>query len=115
MKKKKVIATSVFERSLKQLAKKYASVKSVYGKVLDALENKPGIGDEIQGHQDYYKVRYPNVSAKKGKSGGFRVIYYWSKDSDQVILVLIYSKIEQQEVDWEAVKRGIEGLENDWS
>lgn len=113
MSKKEVIATSVFERLLKKLAKKFPSIKKIFLEAIENLEDKPGFGDEIQGHKDYYKVRYPNIDAKKGKSGGFRLIYYWTKDSEQVILVSIYSKTDQQEVDWESVKRSIEGAEND--
>ena len=93
----KIIATSIFEKSLKRLAKKFPSIKEVYKQVVAELQT-PGFGEEIKGHKDYYKVRYPNVDAGKGKSGGFRLIYFWPKEYSVVVLVDIYSKTEQQEV-----------------
>jgi mRNA-degrading endonuclease RelE of RelBE toxin-antitoxin system len=38
----------------------------------------------------------PNVN--RGKSGGYRLIYY-VKTGDQIILVTIYSKSEQSDID----------------
>ena len=110
-----ITVTSTFEKSIKKLVKKFPSVKKVYQESLDELEKTQGIGDEISGHQNYYKVRYPNVDAKKGKSGGFRLIYYWDKEKQEsLVLVDIYSKTEQENVDWDAVKRGMEDIENEW-
>ena len=44
-----------------------------------------------------YKVRIRNTDAKRGKSGGYRVIYY-VKTEDDVILVTLYSKTEQSDI-----------------
>ena len=112
MDKLEILITSVFERSLKKLVKKYPSLKNVYKNVINDLETTPGIGDEIQGHQFFYKVRYPNIDAKKGKSGGFRVIYYWPEKGKIIILVSIYSKTQQQEVKWHIIKKAMEELKN---
>ena len=107
----KIIATSIFEKSLKRLSKKFPSIKEVYNRVLVELQS-PGFGEEIKDHEDYYKVRYSNVDAGKGKSGGFRLIYYWPKEQSIVVLVDIYSKTEQQEVNWNEVTRNMEDIDN---
>ncbi|MFC1850392.1 type II toxin-antitoxin system RelE/ParE family toxin [candidate division CSSED10-310 bacterium] len=112
MKKRELIVTASFEKSLKRLAKKYPSLKKIFQQALNELETTPGIGDEIQGHQSFYKVRYPNPDAGKGKSGGFRLIYFWSEENDLIVLVNIYAKTQQQDVDWHMVKRALEELEN---
>jgi mRNA-degrading endonuclease RelE of RelBE toxin-antitoxin system len=44
-----------------------------------------------------YKVRIRNRDAARGKSGGYRVIYYL-KTSSAVILITIYSKTEQSDI-----------------
>ena len=107
-----IVATSVFVRSIKRLAKKYPCVKKVYKEALEKLEKMPGFGDEIGGHQDYYKERYANTDAGKGKSGGFRLIYCWPEKGSRVIMVDIYTKSDQENVDWSSVQRGIKELEN---
>lgn len=109
--KNTIIATSYFEKAIKKLAKKFPCVKQVYREALESLESSPGFGDEIEGHQDFYKVRYPNKDANRGKKGGFRLIYHWENESNKVVLVMIYSKTEYQEVDWNAVSRSVEELE----
>ena len=44
-----------------------------------------------------YKVRLPNRAARRGKSGGFRVIYY-AQFSDRVTLLTIYSKTDETDI-----------------
>jgi len=80
MNKLEVLVTSVFEKSLKALAKRFRSVKNIYQQILKDLESCPGTGNEIKGAQNFYKIRYSNPDAGKGKSGGFRLIYFWDKE-----------------------------------
>ena len=87
-----------FIRRLRRLERKYP-------KTIDEVENlvaslsqgeRPGqrmphVGYEI------YKVRLPNRAARRGKSGGFRVIYYVQFE-DLVTLLTIYSKTEETDI-----------------
>jgi len=43
-------------------------------------------------------TRVRNTSATRGKSGGYRTIYYLQTTTD-VLLVTIYSKSEQSDID----------------
>ena len=54
-------------------------------------QRMPHVGYEI------YKVRLPNRAARRGKSGGFRVIYYVQFE-DLVTLLTIYSKTEETDI-----------------
>jgi mRNA-degrading endonuclease RelE of RelBE toxin-antitoxin system len=55
-------------------------------------------GDQIPNlAHNVYKVRLPNRSAGKGKSGGFRVIYY-VKTRDYIGMLSIYVKTEQTDI-----------------
>lgn len=50
-----------------------------------------------------HKFRLPNPSARRGKSGGFRVVYY-AQFADLIHLVTIYSKSEENDVSAHAVQ-----------
>lgn len=92
-------------KEIKNLKRKYPAVTDEVRKLVDQLENDERPGDKIPGvGYDVHKVRLPNPSARRGKSGGFRVIYYL-KMADRVILVTIYSKTEQTDISPESIRR----------
>lgn len=109
-KKVTMMATTVepfeqFTKALKRLAKKYPAVLDVVEQLIDDLEANERPGDKIPGvGYDVYKVRLANPSAKKGKSGGFRVIYY-VHIIDQVYLIAIYSKSDQSDLPADTIRR----------
>lgn len=53
-----------------------------------------------------FKVRLKNSNIQKGKSGGYRVIYY-VKTADRIILATIYSKSDVADVDAEVIEDAI--------
>jgi mRNA-degrading endonuclease RelE of RelBE toxin-antitoxin system len=97
-------------KELKHLKRKYPAVTSEVGTLVGQLENDERPGDKIPGvGYDVYKVRLPNPSAQRGKSGGFRVVYY-VKLADLVILVTIYSKTEQADISPERIRQALQDL-----
>ena len=54
-----------------------------------------------------FKVRLPNRSARRGKSGGFRAIYQ-ERSGRLVLLLLIYSKTERADIPDDVIIRVIE-------
>ena len=108
----KIETTKVFEKSIKKLAKHYPGIKNIFKKIIDDLEKNPRIGQEIQGHQHFYKVRYGNPDAGQGKSGGFRVIYFYSQQQNYIVLADIYSKKDQENEDWHVINRVMSELQN---
>lgn len=55
-------------------------------------------GDTVAGvGYDVYKVRLRNRSASRGKSGGFRVIYFLRQPS-AIVLLTIYSKTAKVDI-----------------
>jgi len=90
--------TPEFKRNLRQLAKKYRQIRSDIQPVIDALIVGSLPGDRIQGvGYPIYKVRVRNSGSQRGKSGGYRIIYFLPTDT-AVILVTLYSKSEQQDI-----------------
>lgn len=67
------------------------------------LDQRPGQRIPRVGYT-VYKVRLPNRAARRGKSGGFRVIYY-AQFSDRVTLLTIYSKTDDIDISNAEVRR----------
>lgn len=95
----KITATPDFARELKQLAKRYPSIKEDYKQFLENLRDNPLMGTELGKH--LRKVRFSIASKGKGKSGGARVITHTviveTKDAD-ITLVTIYDKSDQENI-----------------
>lgn len=58
--------------------------------IVDALAARPAAGDEIKGTGGCRKLRFPGRG--KGKSGGYRVITFFSGPDIPVFLITVYSK-----------------------
>ncbi|WOG26386.1 type II toxin-antitoxin system RelE/ParE family toxin [Endozoicomonas sp. 8E] len=90
--------TPEFKRSLIRLFKKYRSIREDLEPLLDTLAAGQTPGDRLQVSGDVlYKVRLRNKDSKRGKSVGYRVIYYLKAQKD-IILVTLYSKTEQSDI-----------------
>lgn len=96
--------TFEFKRNIRALAKKYRSIKSDIQPVIDQLEKGELPGDRIPGiHLTIFKVRIQNTDIQKGKSSGYRCIYYLQK-RNKIILVTIYSKLDQSDITGKRIK-----------
>jgi mRNA-degrading endonuclease RelE of RelBE toxin-antitoxin system len=97
--------TPEFKRNLRTLAKKYRHVRSDVQPVIDRLQAGEAIGDQVQGTPyTIFKVRAQNSDIRKGKSSGYRLIYYL-KTPTNIILVTIYSKLDQADISAEQIRR----------
>lgn len=67
----KVEAAPAFNRDLRNLSKKYRSIRSDVQPVIEQLQQGELPGDQISGtDRIVFKVRIRNSNIKKGKSGG---------------------------------------------
>lgn len=89
-----VVAIPPFDRQLKRLAKKYASLKSEFAKLLQGLEQTPEQGISLG--NNCYKIRLAIASKGKGKSGGARVVTNFVVAENTVFLLAIYDKSEKE-------------------
>jgi mRNA-degrading endonuclease RelE of RelBE toxin-antitoxin system len=93
-----VTFTPEFKRNLRGLAKKYRRIKTDLQPILDQLASGSRPGDQVpQVRYEVFKVRAKNSDAQKGKSGGYRLIYY-AKSASEVVLITVYSKTEQADI-----------------
>lgn len=96
--------TFEFKRNLRALAKKYRSIQADLQPLIDSLEDGELPGDQVPGiHLAIFKVRIQNTDIQKGKRSGYRCIYYL-KTRDQIILVTIYSKLDQSDISGKKIK-----------
>ncbi|MCU0482341.1 MAG: type II toxin-antitoxin system RelE/ParE family toxin [Anaerolineae bacterium] len=99
-----------FNRDLKHLKRKYPSILSEVRELSRQLENDERPGDLIPNlNREVYKVRLRNKSAERGKSGGFRVIYY-VRYANTVFLLTAYSKTEQELVSNDEIQALIDSI-----
>jgi mRNA-degrading endonuclease RelE of RelBE toxin-antitoxin system len=100
--------TEYFEKVFKRLRKKYPHIGSDLKILTDQLEVGETPGDQIPNVKyPVYKVRLRNIDTQKGKSGGYRLIYY-VRIKEHIILLTIYTKTEQTDISPEAIRHLIE-------
>ncbi|MCC6805370.1 MAG: type II toxin-antitoxin system RelE/ParE family toxin [Anaerolineae bacterium] len=101
-----------FKKDVKRLVKKYRHLRADISTFVEQLMRGELPGDQIQGvGYPVYKVRIRSSDLTKGKSGGFRVIYYL-KTEKRLILLTTYAKSEREDISQQMVKQIIEEYES---
>ncbi|MEG4036024.1 type II toxin-antitoxin system RelE/ParE family toxin [Microcoleus sp. S36b_A4] len=96
--------TPRFQRDLRTLAKRYRNIRNDIQPVIEQLQAGELPGDRIPAIEyEIFKVRIKNSDIQKGKSAGYRAIYYL-KTSDSIVLVTIYSKSDLSDIAAETVR-----------
>ena len=89
---REIILTKYFKKNLAKLAKRYRSIRKDLKPLIERLQAGDILGDQISGsNYQVFKVRLKNSNIQKGKSAGYRVIYYLKTEAT-IILITIYSK-----------------------
>ena len=83
--------TSVFSEQVQRLLDRES-----YRLLQLRLVAEPDAGDLIRGTGGLRKIRWEATG--RGKRGGVRVIYYWARRLDVILLLLIYSKTQQDDL-----------------
>jgi len=108
-----IALTPRFQRDLRELAKRYRSIRSDIQPLINQLQAGEIPGDRIAGIKyQVFKVRIKNSNIQKGKSGGYRVIYYL-KNAQGIILTTIYSKSDLTDVSNEIIEQAIAQYEEE--
>lgn len=92
----RIISLSYFDKQAKRLVRKYPSLKQELITLIGQLQSNPAQGTSIG--NSCYKIRVAIASKGKGKSGGARVISHIHIDKENVYLLSIYDKAEQQNI-----------------
>jgi mRNA-degrading endonuclease RelE of RelBE toxin-antitoxin system len=86
----KIVSIKQFDKELKSLYKRYRQIAKDIQKLYEILQLDPKAGTSLA--HNCYKLRLANSSVPTGKSGGFRVVYYYIDDKGIIYLLSIYSK-----------------------
>jgi mRNA-degrading endonuclease RelE of RelBE toxin-antitoxin system len=82
-----IIETKIFSRQINKLLN-----FEDYRKLQNQLVKNPDIGNIIKGSGVIRKIRWG--TGKKGKRGGIRILYYWIKSPEIILMLLAYPKKE---------------------
>lgn len=85
-----------FDKEIKRLRKRYASIADDYENLLNELRNNPHLGTDLGG--GLRKIRMAITSKGRGKSGGARVITFSvvvAVEETDIHLLFIYDKAER--------------------
>ncbi|MGL5805145.1 MAG: type II toxin-antitoxin system RelE/ParE family toxin [Xenococcaceae cyanobacterium] len=101
----KVQASPTFQRNIRKLGKKYRNIRHDVEPVIKQLQNGELPGNQISGiGYKVFKLRVENSDIVKGKSGGYRLIYY-CQTTMGIILLTIYTKSERADIAADDIKR----------
>jgi hypothetical protein len=101
-----IIETSIFTQRIKDLMS-----DDEYRQLQDALVIRPDIGAIIQGTGGLRKMRWKLEGT--GKSGGIRAIYYWLTEDEQIYMLYVYPKSEQENLT-EKQKKALKTVVERW-
>ena len=84
-----ILRSKEFANQVKKLSRKHRLILDDISNFLDKLESRERPGYRLRGIEDLPVrwARMPNSSARSGKSGGFRVVYYF--DTAVILLITI--------------------------
>lgn len=103
--------TSEFKRNLRVLSKEYRHIRSDIEPIIAELQQGNFIGNQVpRTGYTIFKIRVKNQDINKGKSAGYRFIYYL-KTSTSIILVTIYSKSEQTDISAKKIRQILKEFE----
>lgn len=102
----RVDLTPEFQQSLRDLAKRYRSIRSDIQVVIQELQAGNFVGDRLAGIGEGYvvlKTRVKNRDIQKGKSAGYRLIYQVESPTS-VLLLTIYSKSDREDISIQEIR-----------
>ena len=85
-----IVSVNQFNKELKILYKRYKNIGRDIKHLKSILSENPKAGIALA--HNCYKIRLANSSVPTGKSGGFRIIYYYIDQDGTIYLLSIYSK-----------------------
>ena len=96
-----ILRLEQFTKDVKKLYKKYKQLPNDLTQLSKTLNQDPKAGIELGAN--CYKLRLANSSIPTGKSGGFRVVYYYYDGESNLYLLTMFSKREVENISDEII------------
>ena len=93
-----IVETSVFTKRVLDILS-----DDEYKELQTFVAANPAAGDVIPGSNGLRKLRWSIKG--KGKRGGTRIIYYWLKPKDTVLMLFMFKKNEQSNLTMDQLKK----------
>jgi len=94
-----IVLAGSFKSSLCKLKKRYRRIKEDIKPEIEELTRDPRKWPVMPGARGVRKARVSNSDANKGKSGGYRLLYFVEDQPRKVIYILwVYSKSDMSNV-----------------
>ena len=104
----KITYTPEFKKEFKRLSKKFISLSQEMQELIAELSQNPESGKSIG--KNIFKIRLAVKSKGKGKRGGMRVITYFYSLNDELYLLYLYDKSEQDSVSSKEIQSVINSI-----
>ncbi|OQX21926.1 MAG: hypothetical protein BWK80_31885 [Desulfobacteraceae bacterium IS3] len=99
-----IVLTPSFKRCIKKLIRRFSSVKKDVKSAIEFLTENPKLGVLIPGSAGVRKLRVKNSDLKRGKSGGYRCIYFFEEEINRIFMLLIYAKSDREDVNLKEIQ-----------
>ena len=93
-----IFTLPLFDKKLKHYAKKNPFMKKDFSHLLNILENSPIPQEAISLKEDTFKIRVKNSSSNRGKSGGYRIYYFYKTAKNSIVLFYMHSKSDEANI-----------------
>ena len=97
----KFVFLARFDRAVKQLKKQYRQIAADLETALESIEVNPEVGTVIPRDYSVRKLRVASRDMRRGKSGGFRLLYKLESAANEdfiAYILFVYTKIDQADV-----------------
>lgn len=82
---------------------------------ISTLTTNPYLGQLIQGANGIRKLRVRNTDLQKGKSGGYRLLYYLVDEPNQILYpLLVYVKSDKADVTQQELQDLLDELSHEY-
>ena len=105
----KIVPTPKFQSDVKHYKKRFKNVTKDLDTIIGKLAIGELIGDNVPKvkikdvNEEIKKVRVINTDSNKGKSNGYRLIYYVVKNDGTIYLLTVYYKKDKENITSEEI------------
>lgn len=103
-----IVLTPSFKRCIRKLIRRFPSVKKDVKNAIEILTENPNLGVLIPRSAGVRKLRVKNSDMQRGKSGGYRSLYFVEEETNNIFMLLIYAKSDREDINLKEIQTFLE-------